>query len=57
MKMIGIIIYLMQIGSYVPADYAKLPIIDKMFTRLYNQDHVKESYFLQEAKKVAISLN
>lgn len=35
MKMIGIIIYLMQIGSYVPAAQAKLPIVDKIFTRLF----------------------
>lgn len=38
MKMVALIIILAQIGSYVPATTAKLPIFDQIFTRIGASD-------------------
>ncbi len=38
MRQLAIIIIMAQIGSFVPADYANLPVIDKIFTRIGASD-------------------
>lgn len=40
MRMIAIIIYMAQIGSFIPADYAKLPIYDAIYTRIGASDDI-----------------
>ena len=50
MRQLAIIIILAQIGSYVPADAANLPIFDKIFTRIGASDDLVsgESTFMVE---------
>lgn len=38
MRMFALIIYMMQIGSYVPASSAKLPLYDAIYTRIGSSD-------------------
>ena len=58
MRELAIIIILNQIGSYVPAKEANLPIIDKIFTRIGASDDLVggESTFMVEMKESAIAL-
>ena len=53
MRQLAIIIILAQMGSFVPADYANLPIIDKIFTRIGASDDLVsgESTFMVEMKE------
>lgn len=53
MRQIAIIILMAQIGSFVPAKKAKLPIIDKIFTRIGASDDLVsgESTFMVEMKE------
>lgn len=53
MRQLAIIIILAQMGSFVPADSAKLPIIDKIFTRIGASDDLVsgESTFMVEMKE------
>lgn len=50
MRQLAIIIILAQIGSFVPADYANLPIFDQIFTRIGASDDLVsgESTFMVE---------
>ncbi len=50
MRQLAIIIIMAQIGSFVPAKYANLPIIDKIFTRIGASDDLVsgESTFMVE---------
>lgn len=50
MRQLAIIVILAQMGSYVPASYANLPIIDKIFTRIGASDDLVsgESTFMVE---------
>ncbi|MCI5839502.1 MAG: DNA mismatch repair protein MutS [Peptoniphilaceae bacterium] len=59
MRQTAIIIILAQIGSFVPADYAKISICDKVFTRIGAGDNISkgESTFMLEMKEVANILN
>ena len=53
MRQLAIIIIMAQMGSYVPADSANLPIIDKIFTRIGASDDLVsgESTFMVEMKE------
>ena len=59
LRQIGIIIIMAQIGSFVPADYAKIGLIDKLFTRVGATDNLSEgeSTFLIEMQETANILN
>ena len=58
MRELGIIVVLNQIGSYVPAKSANLPIFDKVFTRIGASDDLVggESTFMVEMKESAYAL-
>ena len=53
MRMFAIIVIMAQIGSFVPAKEAKLPIFDKIFTRIGASDDLVsgESTFMVEMKE------
>lgn len=42
MRMIGIIVIMAQIGSYVPAKYCNIPIFDGIFTRIGANDNISQ---------------
>ena len=59
LRQVGILVILSQIGSYIPADFAKIGIIDKLFTRVGASDNLAggESTFLVEMNETANILN
>ena len=59
LRQIGLIVILAQIGSYVPADSARIGMIDKLFTRVGASDNLAggESTFLVEMNETANILN
>ena len=50
LKQIGIIVYMAQIGSYVPAEYCKLGLFDKILTNIHLNDSLscEENGLLEE---------
>ena len=54
MRQNALIIIMAQIGSFVPASYAKLPIFDQIFTRIGSSDDIAsgESTFMTEMMEV-----
>jgi len=59
LRQAALIVILAQIGSFVPARQAKLPIIDRIFTRIGASDNLARgrSTFLVEMSEVAAILN
>jgi len=59
LRQVGLIVLLAQIGSFVPADTAKIGIVDRIFTRVGAQDNIfqGESTFLVEMQESANILN
>lgn len=59
MKQIALNIIMAHIGSYVAADFAKIPIVDKIFTRVGASDDLLsgQSTFMLEMTEVASILN
>ena len=59
MRQNALIAILAQIGSYVPADYAKIGVIDKIFTRVGASDDLTlgQSTFMVEMVETAYILN
>ena len=59
LRQLGLIVILAQSGIYVPCTKAKLPIIDKLFTRVGASDNLAsgESTFLVEMNETANILN
>ena len=59
MRQNALIAILAQIGSYVPADYAELGIVDKIFTRVGASDDLTlgKSTFMVEMTETACILN
>ena len=59
LRQVGLISILSQIGSYVPAEVAEMPIIDQLFTRVGASDNLAsgESTFLVEMNETANILN
>ncbi len=55
MRQVGIIVLLGHIGSYVPAKYADLSIVDRIFTRIGASDNLAqgESTFMVEMNEVS----
>lgn len=59
LRQVGLITYLAHIGSFVPAQHAKISITDRIFTRVGAQDNITagESTFLVEMQEAANILN
>jgi DNA mismatch repair protein MutS len=59
LRQTGIITLLAHTGSYVPAAYAKIPITDKIFTRVGASDNLSggESTFMVEMNETASIIN
>jgi len=59
MRQNALIVILAQIGSWIPADYAKIGIIDKIFTRVGASDDLTlgQSTFMVEMIETAYILN
>ena len=59
MRQNALIVILAQIGAYVPADYAKIGIVDKIFTRVGASDDLTlgKSTFMVEMTETAYILN
>jgi DNA mismatch repair protein MutS len=55
MRQVALITLMAQIGSFVPADYAKIGVVDKIFTRVGASDDLSmgESTFMVEMMEVA----
>ncbi|BDR56759.1 DNA mismatch repair protein MutS [Xylocopilactobacillus apis] len=53
MRQLGLIVIMAQIGSFVPADKAELPLFDQIFTRIGASDNLLtgESTFMVEMKE------
>lgn len=59
LRQVGLIVLLTQIGSFVPAEKAKIGVVDRIFTRVGAQDNISqgESTFLVEMQEAANILN
>lgn len=59
LRQIALIIILSHIGSYVPAKYVKLGLVDKIFSRIGSSDNISigESTFMTEMNETANILN
>lgn len=59
MKQVALIIIMAHIGCYVPVDYAKIPLVDKIFTRVGASDDLitGQSTFMLEMSEMASILN
>ncbi len=55
MRQVALIVLLAQIGSFVPASYARISVVDRIFTRVGASDDVSmgESTFMVEMREVA----
>ncbi|MDI6707010.1 MAG: DNA mismatch repair protein MutS, partial [Bacillota bacterium] len=59
MRQVALIVLMAQIGSYVPASYCKLGVVDRIFTRVGASDDLAsgQSTFMVEMSEVANILN
>jgi DNA mismatch repair protein MutS len=59
LRQVGLLVLMAQIGSFIPAKYAKIGIVDKLFTRVGASDNLAggESTFLVEMNEAANILN
>ena len=59
MKQVALIIIMAHMGSYVPANYAKIGVVDKIFTRIGASDDLLtgQSTFMLEMSEVANIVN
>ncbi|ODV58706.1 mismatch repair ATPase MSH1 ASCRUDRAFT_38830 [Ascoidea rubescens DSM 1968] len=59
LRQIAIICIMAQIGSFVSADYAKIGLVDKIFTRIGSADDISnnQSTFMVEMRETSLSLN
>lgn len=59
MRQIAYIIILNQIGCFVPAEFARLPLVDKIFTRIGSSDDISQgqSTFMVEMMETNIALS
>ena len=55
MRQVALIVLMAQIGSFVPAEYARISVVDKIFTRIGASDDLTagESTFMVEMKEVS----
>ncbi|KAJ5082300.1 DNA mismatch repair protein MutS core [Penicillium argentinense] len=58
MKQVALILYLAQIGSFVPADSAELGITDKILTKINTQESVSklQSTFMSDLQQISLCL-
>lgn len=58
-KQIGLIVFLAHIGSYVPAKYAEIGLVDKIFTRISSRETVAvhQSSFFLDCTQVSSMIN
>ncbi len=58
-RQVGLIALMAQIGCFVPAQYAKVPIFDRIFTRMGARDDIStgKSTFLTEMNEVALIIS
>lgn len=59
LRQVGLIVLMAQIGSYVPANEARIGLVDRIFTRVGASDNISsgESTFLVEMQEAANILN
>ena len=59
MKQVALIIIMAHMGCYVPAEYARIGIVDKIFTRIGASDDLVtgQSTFMLEMSEVANIVN
>ena len=59
LRQVALIVLLAQIGSFVPADFARIGLVDRIFTRIGAQDeiHAGQSTFMVEMVETANILN
>lgn len=59
MRQVAIIVIMAQVGSFVPADYAKIGIVDRVFTRIGASDNLSQgqSTFFVEMTELAYITN
>ncbi len=59
LRQVALIVLLAQIGSYVPAESAKISLVDRIFTRVGASDNLAsgESTFMVEMQEAAYILN
>jgi DNA mismatch repair protein MSH5 len=59
-KTLGLVVYMAQIGSFVPADAARLSLVDRLFTRIESRETsaapFQESRFTIQVRQVATML-
>jgi len=58
-RQVAVITLLAQVGSFVPADFAQVGVVDRIFTRVGAQDHLQkgQSTFMVEMNETALILN
>ncbi|KAI9139130.1 muts domain V-domain-containing protein [Paraphysoderma sedebokerense] len=58
LKQVALIVYLAHVGSYVPAEYAKIGITDKILTRIQTRETVSkaQSAFMIDLQQVHLAL-
>ena len=59
LKQVGLIVYLAQVGCFVPADSASVPILSKIYTRIHTTESVSlgMSAFMCDVNQLATALN
>lgn len=59
MRQVALIVLMAQIGSFVPASFAKIGLVDRIFTRIGASDSLStgQSTFMVEMNEVANILN
>ena len=56
MKQVALIVYMAHIGSFVPAEFAEIPMIDRIYTLVHRQDETSRPFtssFMTEMRTVA----
>lgn len=59
MRQVALIVLMAHVGSYVPAESAEIPIVDRIFTRIGSSDDLftGQSTFMVEMNEIAMILN
>lgn len=59
LRQVGLVVFLAHVGSFVPASSARIPLTDRIFTRVGAQDNILagESTFLVEMQESANIIN